>query len=430
MQYYERRFPVSEATVRSGDPENIETFNGTRGDPRSFDALDALLDRQSYRLAYWRTAPDEINYRRFFDINDLAALRQEREEVFLATHALTVRLLAGGNVAGLRIDHPDGLLDPEQYFRRLQREYVVACARRAWDVDPRFAGRNWDEVLPALRERLDCMMSATPNAGWPLYVIAEKILAADEPLPPEWPVQGTSGYDFLNRVNGLFIDSSNRERLTQVYQKFTGRKMAFSAVAYQKKKLILKAVLASELTMLALRLDRLAQKDRHSRDFTLSGLRRGLCEVIACFPAYRSYISGRGVPPADQPCIESAVADAIRRNPSVDRTIFHFIRDTLLLRYPDPVSDANRMEQCEFAGRFQQLTAPVAAKGVEDTAFYVYNRLISLNEVGGDPDRFGAPPDALHDYLRRRQSRWPYALSALTTHDTKRSEDAGPGSMC
>jgi (1->4)-alpha-D-glucan 1-alpha-D-glucosylmutase len=429
VKYYDRRFPVSHGVLfpspgTPGEGKQLESFNGAPGDPRSFDALDALLNQQSYRLAYWRNAPEEINYRRFFDINDLAALRQEREEVFLATHALTLRLLAEGKVAGLRIDHPDGLLDPEQYFQRLQREYVVACARNVWEADPRFAGQNWDDLVLALRERLDRAMSAMPDAGRPLYVVAEKILAAGEPLRVDWPIHGTSGYDFLNMANGLFIDPANRDRLTHVYQRFTGRKMAFGDVAYQKKKLILKTAFASELNMLAFRLDRLAQKDRHSRDFTLSGLRRGLCEAIACFPVYRSYITQRGVPPADRPRVESAVADAVARNPSIDVAVFHFIRDTLLLQYPNPGSDANRREQCEFAGRFQQLAAPVTAKGVEDTAFYVYNRLLSLNEVGGDPAQFGVSPDALHKYLRERQSRWPYALSALTTHDTKRSEDA------
>jgi (1->4)-alpha-D-glucan 1-alpha-D-glucosylmutase len=426
VTYYDRTFPVSTVKWRreGRNTDDLKTLNGTVGEPHSFDALDHLLNQQSYRLAYWRTAPDEINYRRFFDINDLAALRQEREEVFLATHRLTLGLLAEGKVVGLRIDHPDGLLDPEQYFRRLQKEYVLACAAAEFNAERHRSKQSWSDIEPAVRERLETTMLDSPAGDRPLYVVAEKILAIDEPLPGDWPIHGTSGYHFLNMVNGLFVDSTNRHRMTEVYRRFTGCEAAFSEIVYQKQKLILKIALASELNMLARRLERLAQKDRHSRDFTLNGLRRALCEVIACFPVYRSYITSRGVPEADISLIELAVTIAIRRNPANDRSIFDFIRDTLLLRYPAAGDDVNRNEQSEFAGRFQQLTAPVTAKGIEDTTFYIYNRLLSLNEVGGDPDRFGTVPKDLHEYLSKRQSRWPFALSALTTHDTKRSEDA------
>jgi (1->4)-alpha-D-glucan 1-alpha-D-glucosylmutase len=377
VRYHDRRFPLRPESARDLSPNRLDQINGSPGDPRSFDALDALLNQQHYRLAYWRTASDEINYRRFFDVNDLAALAMEHREVFEATHRLTLQLVAAGTVAGLRVDHPDGLYDPEQYLQRLKEKHVP-------------------------------------------YVIVEKILGHDEPLRDEWPVHGTSGYDFLNMVNGLFIDGRNADAFQRIYEQWIGQPCDFHELVYEKKKLILEIALASELQMLAHRLDRLAQLDRHSRDFTHKGLRDALREVIACFPVYRSYITKRGVREADETHVTRAVEQAIARNPTVEPAIFHFIRDALLQKLADRGEGKRWLE---FAGKFQQLTAPVTAKGIEDTAFYIYNRFVSLNEVGGEPSQFGVSPEQLHRYFEQRQQRWPHALSALSTHDTKRSED-------
>jgi (1->4)-alpha-D-glucan 1-alpha-D-glucosylmutase len=384
VSYYERRFPIFRDTLERGEGEAIEAVlarcNGTAGDPRSWDALDRLLDRQHYRLAYWRLAADEINYRRFFDVNDLAALAMEGQEVFDATHKLIFQLIDEGRITGLRVDHPDGLYDPQQYFERLQQR-----------------GAN--------------------------YVVAEKILAVDEPLPNEWPVHGTSGYDFLNMVNGLFVDSRNEAAMTNVYAEFIERQVDFADLAYEKKKLILQTSLASELHMLARRLDELAQRYRNWRDFTLNRMVEALREVTACFGVYRTYINSSEVRQRDVGEIDRGIERAIARNPKTEQTIFTFIRDVLLQRYPDTFTEQDRADQLAFAGKFQQLTSPATAKGIEDTAFYIYNRLASLNEVGGEPGHFGISPERLHDYFVQRQRDWPAAMSTLSTHDTKRSED-------
>ncbi len=403
--------------VRAFIEQNVALFNGTPGQPRSFDLLDDLLNGQCYRLSYWRVASDEINYRRFFDINDLAALNMERQDVFDAAHALVLRLLAEGKVEGLRIDHPDGLYDPAEYFRRLQVHHLLARARVIFDSDPAFAGLDWQESETALRARLQ--NEKGPEAL--LYVVAEKILAPDEPLPPDWAVHGTSGYDFVNAVNGLFVDAESRQAFTQLYQEWVQDSTRYREVVYQKKLLILRAALSGELHMLTQQLDRLAQKSRRSRDFTFHALRMALREVIACFPVYRSYISAEGAHDSDRKWVEQATRRAAVRNPLLSRSLFRFVRDTLLV---PPAEDAESWpERRQFAGKFQQVTAPVTAKGVEDTAFYVYNRLLSLNEVGGEPDRFGLSGEALHAYNQQRQAKWPHALSPLSTHDTKRSED-------
>jgi (1->4)-alpha-D-glucan 1-alpha-D-glucosylmutase len=261
-----------------------------------------------------------------------------------------------------------------------------------------------------------------PARGPGLYVVAEKILAPGEPLPPDWAVHGTSGYDFLNEVNGLFIDGTNDRRFTQLYHAWTGDDTSFDDLVYEKKKLILDNSLASELQMLAHQLDRLAQASRRTRDFTHNGLRHALREVIACFPVYRSYVTDRGVHDSDRAHVNTAVERAVERNPKTEPSVFRFVGAAVLRdRTTGKVEDDKLW--LRFAGKFQQLTAPVTAKGIEDTAFYIYNRFVSLNEVGGEPSRFGVPPDDLHAYLADRQRRWPYAMSALSTHDTKRSED-------
>jgi (1->4)-alpha-D-glucan 1-alpha-D-glucosylmutase len=257
----------------------------------------------------------------------------------------------------------------------------------------------------------------------PLYVLAEKILAVDERLPRDWAIDGTSGYHFLNMINGLFVESSNARRFTVLYTEFTGDSTSFEELVYRMKRRVLDTAMASELEMLAHRLGRLAQKNRRSRDFTHHVLRNALAEVIACFPVYRTYITGPQVNEIDRRRIDTAIRCASERNPQAEPDVFDFIRDTLFQQSPDNFSEADRAEQLIFTGKFQQLTAPVTAKGVEDTAFYIFNRLVSLNEVGGDPACFGIEADELHTYLAARQKTWPYGLSATSTHDTKRSEE-------
>jgi (1->4)-alpha-D-glucan 1-alpha-D-glucosylmutase len=366
----------------------VAVFNGRTGDPSTFDALDQLLSVQRYRLSYWRVAAEEINYRRFFDINELAAIRMEDPAVFDLAHAFVFDLLARGFVDGLRIDHVDGLYDPGDYLQRLhERAHAVAPER--------FSSER------------------------PLYLVVEKILGLDESLP-DWPVAGTTGYEFLAMVNGLFVDGRNERPINETYERFTRMRLPFREICYRGKQLILRVSMPSELNVLAHRLNRFSERNRHYRDFTLNSLNQAMREIIACFPVYRTYVNEReDVSGRDRAFIERAVREAKRRNPNRPAAVYDFIRD-LLLKRADYIPDSERDEHIRFVGKFQQLTSPVTAKGVEDTALYIYNRLVSLNEVGGEPDRFGTPPDALHAWLARRA---PHGLSATSTHDTKRSED-------
>ncbi len=409
------------AAVRAHLGRALADFNGKPGDRHSFDLLDGLLNEQAYRLSFWRVASDEINYRRFFDVNELAALSMERAEVFTAAHALVLRLLAQEKVNGLRIDHPDGLYDPKQYLERLQRHYALVCARAVFESRPEYRGRDWEEVEKPLLEAI--ARAGDGPLRRPLYVVVEKILGAAEPLLETWPVYGTTGYEFLNVLNGLFVDMGGAGEMTRLYREWASDDTPFAELMYRKKYLIMQISLSSELHMLAHQLDRLAQKNRWSRDFTLNTLRHTLREVIACFPVYRSYSSEGEVSEQDRKYVLRAVRRASARNPALSPAVFHFVRDTLLLKYPETAGEEDRAEQRRFVGKFQQVTGPVTAKGLEDTAFYNYNRMVSLNEVGGDPDRFGIAPDAVHRYYQERQAKWPWGLSATSTHDTKRSED-------
>jgi (1->4)-alpha-D-glucan 1-alpha-D-glucosylmutase len=408
--------------VRESLESTVERFNGTPGDAHSFDLLDELLNGQAYRLSDWRVAADEINYRRFFDINELAALSMEKLDVFTAAHQLVLRFLGRGELDGLRIDHPDGLFDPRQYLERLQQYYVLACARSVYDSEEQASDTQWKDLEGPLLEKI-AESFRQDKTFLPLYVVVEKILGGNENLPADWKTHGTSGYDFVNVINDLFVDPSGEEALTRLYEHHTGENVRFGEVVYRTKYQVLRDALSSELHMLGRQLDRLAQKNRWSRDFTRYTLRFALGQVIACFPVYRSYIAEEGVHDSDRKYVENAVVRAMRRNPTVSRSLFRFVRDMLLLRYPEPASESDRAEQRRFTGKFQQVTGPVMAKGVEDTAFYVYHRLLSLNEVGGDPSQFGLKPEAVHRFNQARQARWPYALSPLSTHDTKRSED-------
>lgn len=416
----------SQPVLREHLQSIVTEINGVAGDPRSFDRLDQLLDEQAYRLSFWRVAADEINYRRFFDVNELAAISTEREEVFLATHELILHWLADGSLDGLRIDHVDGLYDPRQYLDRLQQHYLLAAARRLRDAEPAFRELDWSALEGPLRERLADMLrdSRSRQELPPLYVVVEKILSGDERLPEDWAVYGTTGYEFLAQVNGLFV-APNREAFTRLYHEYLGDDPRFSEVAYQSKRLVLQSAMSSELQMLAHQLDRLAQKHRWSRDFTRNTLRHVLREIIAHFPVYRTYIGEGEVHDTDRRAILRAIRGARQRNPATSSALFEFVRRTVLQEpiHPTAVDADFALEQRRFAGKFQQLTSPVLAKGIEDTAFYRFNRLLSLNEVGGDPERFGTTPAQLHRFFVERQRTWPLSLSTTATHDTKRGED-------
>jgi (1->4)-alpha-D-glucan 1-alpha-D-glucosylmutase len=413
--------------IHTSIEETVRVFNGKRGDPRSLDLLDHLLDDQAYRLAHWRVAADEINYRRFFDVNELAAIRMENPAVFRETHRRILQLVEDGQVTGLRIDHPDGLFDPLRYFLALQRERWLQLVRTHLDRGPATSEPERDAVLARAAEQFDGACGAEP-ARPPcrlLYVVAEKILAKGERLPTQWAIHGTTGYEFLNVISGLFVNRRSEKALTAVYTAFTKRRTPFADLVYEAKRLIMEVSLSSELHVLGHALNRLSERHRYSRDFTLNSLVHALKEVIACFPVYRTYIDGDrpDVSLQDRACVEVAVAFAKRRNPATSASVFDFVRDVLLLRTPDGGDEAYRRDQRAFVQHFQQLTAPVTAKGVEDTAFYRYNRLVSLNEVGGEPERFGLSLEEFHAQCLARQERWPAGLSTTATHDTKRGED-------
>ncbi len=407
--------------VRTFVAENVKAFNGEKGNRRTFDLLDGLLDAQAYRFSYWRVATEEINFRRFFDINDLAAIRMERLPVFRETHHLIFRFIREGKVTGLRVDHPDGLYNPVEYFFRLQKGcFVQFCLRRIEK------GMNGDEKATEEIERLydqELWQNPTSSLRTPFYVIGEKILTKNERIPEDWPICGTVGYEYLNLLNGLFVDGENAKPLSAIYNRFTGTRMNVADLVYEKKKLIMQASLSGEVNTLAHRLNRLTEKDRHTRDFTLNSLRTAIIDVIACFPIYRTYVTSWGVIERDRRYVEQAVNRAKRKNPAMSASIFEYLKRVLLLEYPEDLSEADRLEWLDFVMKFQQVTGPVMAKGLEDTAFYVYNRLASLNEVGGNPEKFGTPLENFHGQNMEKIKFWPYGMNATSTHDTKRSED-------
>ena len=384
--------------------EKVLLFNGERGKPESFNLLEQLLANQAYRLAFWRVASDEINYRRFFDINDLAGLRMERREVFEQTHRLVLDLIATGKVDGLRIDHPDGLYNPEQYFRNLQ----AAVGGMAPEQMP----------PPASPDGL----AGRGQADLPLYVVVEKILSDLEQLPGSWMVHGTTGYDFSSLVNGLFVDRTAEEAMTAGYQGFVGYAIDFVKLAHDCRRLIIKSAMAGEINVLSNHLHRLAKRSRYTQDYTLNGLRGALTEIVASFPVYRTYCTADGLTAVDRRHVEQAVDLARTSCQAEDTSIYDFIRSVFLLeaRRSGEQQDA---ELVDFVMKFQQYTGPVMAKGLEDTAFYIYNRLVSLNEVGDDPCRFGRSVEDFHFANRARCEQRPLSMLNSGTHDSKRSED-------
>jgi (1->4)-alpha-D-glucan 1-alpha-D-glucosylmutase len=357
----------------------LRTFNGEAGKPASFRRLHELLDAQAYRVAYWRVAREEINYRRFFDINDLAGLRVELPHLFEDTHRLVFAMIGRGAVQGLRIDHIDGLFDPGAYCAALRRRSAV-----------------------------------------PLYILVEKILARYEGLP-DWPIAGGTGYDFVNQVLALFVDPAGEAAMTRLYRQLTGRDADFDEILDACKKRIMQTDLASEMNVLALRFHRLSMSEWRTRDFTLNGMLAALEEVIAAFPVYRTYVSERGLSADDRRFIDWAVNQAKKRRRPGDTTILDFVHRVITVNcegHPHP------KEVLRTAMQFQQVTGPILAKACEDTAFYRYFRLLALNEVGGDPRRFGMSVAVFHRLMQDRARNWPRAMVATATHDTKRGEDA------
>lgn len=360
--------------------DTVLFFNGTKGLFDSFSSLDRLLSEQNYRLSFWKVATEEINYRRFFTVNDLISLRVDEESVFAHTHGLIFNLIDGGVFSGLRVDHVDGLYDPEQYLRRL-------------------------------RER-------TGDA----YILVEKILEEQEQLPEAWPVQGTTGYNFLNQLNGIFCRRENARTFTRLYNKFTGSEKPYATLVHEKKQLIIGKHMAGNIDNLAQLIKKLSSRDRRGLDITLYGLRRAMVEVMAHFSVYRTYITGTFCSEADTVYIKTAIQHARERNPGLVYEL-NFIEHFLLLACARGAPADERDQWLHFVMNFQQFTGPVMAKALEDTVFYIYNRLLSNNEVGGSPSRFGTALSEFHEFSRQRAEHWPHELSATATHDTKRGED-------
>jgi (1->4)-alpha-D-glucan 1-alpha-D-glucosylmutase len=340
------------------------------------DQLDALLLRQNYRLSRWHAAARDLGYRRFFDVNSLVGIKIEDPRVFADTHQLILKWLRCGQLDGVRVDHPDGLSDPEQYFQRLR--------------------------------------SAAPSA----WIVAEKILQPGERIPESWGIAGTTGYEFLNLANGLFVDPRGEAPLNEFYRSFTGETVDFNAAMLAKKALVLRDILGSDVNRLTALLVQICEEHRDYRDYTRHELHEAIREVITHFPVYRTYArAGAGViSEADAAIISQAVEAARANRPDLEQRLFEFLANILMLRMQGPV-------ECEFVMRFQQVTAAAMAKGVEDTAYYSYLRLVSLNEVGGNPAGFGVPVDEFHKWCVDTQARFPHTLLATSTHDTKRSED-------
>ncbi|MER3431908.1 MAG: malto-oligosyltrehalose synthase [Leptolyngbya sp. ERB_1_1] len=366
--------------VKTFIDEGIQFFNGEAGNPRSVDLLDRLLSEQFFRLSYWKVGAEEINYRRFFTVNELISVKVEELKVFNNTHELIAQLVKEGKVTGLRIDHIDGLSNPKQYLERLQEKVGDA------------------------------------------YIVAEKILQPGEDLPKDWNIQGTSGYDYLNYLNSVFCDVQTEPRFDQIYQQVQGRSISFEEVVLDKKHLILDKNLAGDLDNLATLLKDISLKDRYGNDFTINGLKRAIAEVLIQFSIYRTYTTEAGVSDVDRAYIQTAIETA-RENAPFSQKELDFIEKLLLLEYDDSLTPTDREQWLYFVMRIQQYTGPLMAKGVEDTAFFVYNRLISLNEVGGDPGRFGISTTEFHQFNQYRQQNWNAAMNASSTHDTKRGED-------
>ncbi len=342
----------------------------------NLDALDDFLTQQNYRLAYWKTADQQLGYRRFFDVNTLIGLRMEREHVFEETHALIIEWLRAGVLDGIRVDHPDGLRDPLEYFHRL-REHVPE--------------------------------------GW---IIGEKILEPGEYLRGDWPIDGTSGYDFMNAVLGTLFHPAGMAELNKIYGEFTGQPTVFPPIAHDKKMMVMEQALGSDVNRLTSLFVEICEQNRNQRDFTRVEIQRAIVAIASCFAIYRTYVQPdrEEITDEDRHTIERAVTCARDNRPDIDGSLFEFMHDVLTMA-------VRGKKETEFVLRFQQFTSPVMAKGVEDTAFYCYNRLIAACEVGGDPGRDGLSVKEFHAYNATMQASHPLTMTTLSTHDTKRSDD-------
>jgi (1->4)-alpha-D-glucan 1-alpha-D-glucosylmutase len=367
-------------TIRNFINENIAFFNGTRGDPESFNALDKLISEQLFRLSFWKVATEEVNYRRFFNVNDLICLKVEDETVFNYTHDLIFRFSDQGKFDGLRIDHIDGLHDPVTYLKRLRQ--------KSKDV----------------------------------YIIVEKILDHKEQLPSSWPVQGTTGYDLMNYTNGLFCKKENEVAFSKLFYKFTDLHIPYEELLGEKKRMIIGKHMAGNIDNLAHFLKTISSKDRYGSDITLYGLKRALVEVMAFFPIYRTYVNYDSFSESDQISIKEAIQKARESLPGFLYEL-NFIEKFLLLKYDTSIPEDDKRQWIHFVMNFQQHTGPLMAKGFEDTMLYIYNKLISLNEVGSNPNKFGFSIKEFHNFNKRRATASPHTLNATSTHDTKRGED-------
>jgi len=377
--------------------QTLAFFNGESGDPASFDRMHQLLCRQPYRLLYWKTGRDRLNYRRFFDIAELAGVRVEDPQVFAATHSLARRLAREGKIGGLRLDHVDGLYDPAGYLRRLQEELPSG------------------DIGPDQRSAQD--------SGQNFYVVVEKILSHDETLPWDWPVAGTTGYDFLNALNGVFVDREGFATLEQEYHRITGSPASFEDVVYTNKKRAITDLFGPEFRNLTRSLAQLAEPDRYADDLPDGELARALIEVTACLTIYRTYHHGDAISSQERGFIGRAVAEARRRSTGLDQRALDFVQRVALGEYLEGSGPEQRAHWDGFVARWRQFTGPVMAKGLEDTSLYSYNPLVSLNEVGGTPTEERLSVATFHQHNARQQRGWPHSLNATASHDTKRSED-------
>lgn len=359
---------------------NIILFNGEVGKPESFNLLDSLLSDQFYRLSFWKVGAEEINYRRFFTVNELISVKVEEPKVFHKTHSLVEELVKLQKVTGLRIDHIDGLYNPTQYLERLQE--------KVGDV----------------------------------YITVEKILELKEDLPPSWKIQGTSGYESLNYINSIFCQVEHEQKFQTIYSSFTNIRTPYEELVAEKKRLIIERNLAGDVYNLAQKLKGISGRMRQGGDFTAYGLTKALTEVLALFPVYRTYISSSDVSEVDRAYIQTTIEQAKERVPLLFKEL-NFIEQLLLHDNETSLTEDQKAEQLHFVMKLQQLTGPLMAKGVEDTLLYIYNRLLSLNEVGGNPGHFGISLEAFHEFNLKKYDRWLHSMNATATHDTKRGED-------
>jgi (1->4)-alpha-D-glucan 1-alpha-D-glucosylmutase len=412
--------------IKSALAESITAINGSSGDRKSFLRIHEILEEQYYRLSFWRVAAEEINYRHFFDVNEMIALRTEDPVVFEEIHRLLRELFGRGLISGIRLDHVDGLFDPEKYLNNLQKDCWLESVARKLKQNSSLSEVDLPSIKNILTQKYSGYFNRESESAFhPVYIIVEKILSEGEEINQEWPVDGTTGYEFMAALNGIFVDNRQSGKLLNTYRWFTRSDSSYDDIAYQGKKLVMLTTMASEVNMLAYRLNKIGARSWEYRDFTLNSLHYAIQEVIACFPVYRTYINAdsEAISRNDKACIDCAIKEAKRRNPAVNPAVFDFILSTLLLHYPEGMEDSGREEQKLFVMRFQQFTGTVMAKGAEDTAFYIYNPLVSLNEVGNNP---GVPGTSIQEFHRKnilRRKAKPQSFSPSSTHDSKRGED-------